>query len=394
MNIRSAYMYFTGYVSITVEGFFTERFINSCFSNGILLSELKREKSTYLRLKISVKDFKKIKKIARNTKCKVKIEKKRGVPILLNKYRKRKIFAGLIVLFAIFIFILTRFIWNIEIIGAENINKDELLALLSENGIQIGKRKGDLELEKVINKIRMQREDISWIGIDIKGTNAIVKINEADKSPEIIDVNEVCNIVADKSGEISKLIVHQGTARVKVGDKVEVGDVLVEGVMEGKYTGIREVHAMADIEVKKTAEKEEKQSLVQDIEVKTGNEEKKIEIKLNNFKIIFGKRLSNFEKYDTISVTKKLRLFSNYYLPIEVSKITNLETKLEHKEYTAEELTEKIKLDLENQLNEELEIESSENIEKLVEVNNEGQMLHVKLIYIMYEKIGTKEVKK
>ena len=67
----------------------------------------------------------------------------------------------------------------------------------------------------------MEREDISWIGIDIKGTNLIVKINEADKSPEVIDVNEVCNIVADKSGEISKLLVKQGTARVEVGDEVK-----------------------------------------------------------------------------------------------------------------------------------------------------------------------------
>ena len=287
-------MYFTGFVSVTVEGFFTERFINACFSNGILLSELKREKSTYLRVKISIKDFKKIKKIARNTKCKVKIEKKIGLPILFNKYRKRKIFAGFIVFFAIFIFILTRFIWNIEIVGGENVNKDEILTLLAENGIEVGKRKGELELEKTINKIRMQRGDISWIGIDIKGTNVIVKINEADKSPAVVDVNEICNIVADKAGEISKLIVHQGTARVAVGDKVEIGDLLVEGVMEGKYTGSRQVHAMADIEVKKNAEKEEKQNLVQDIEVKTGNEEKKIEIKLNKFTINFNKRLSKF----------------------------------------------------------------------------------------------------
>lgn len=393
MNIRKAYMYFTGVVSITVEGFFTERFINACFSNGIMLTELKREKSTYLRLKIGVKDFKKIKKIARNTKCKVRIEKKSGLPILLNKYRKRKIFAGFIVFFAIFIFILTRFIWNIEIIGGENINKDEIISLLSDNGIEIGKRKGELELEKSINKIRMQREDISWIGIDIKGTNVIVKLNEADKSPEVVNVNEPCNIVADKAGEISKLIVKQGTARVAVGDQVEVGDLLVEGIMEGKYTGSRPVHAMADIEVKKYAEKEEKQSLVQDIEIKTGNEEKKIEIKLNKFIINFNKRLSKFEKYDTIRVTKKLKLFSNFYLPIEVSQITNLETKFEHKEYTTEELTEKIKIDLENKLNEELGIESSESIEKLIEVNNEGKMLNVKIIYIMYEKIGTKEVK-
>ena len=392
MNIKNLYMYFTGFVNITVEGFFTERFINSCFSNAIFLWDLQRENSSFFRVKISVKDFKKIKKIARATKCKVKISNKKGLPILIHKYRKRKILAIAILVIAIFIFLLTRFIWNIDIVGGNNINREEIKTLLAESGIDIGKRKSEFNLDKAINKIRMQREDISWIGIDIKGTNLIVNINEADKSPEIIDVNEVCNIVADKDGEISKLIVKQGTARVAVGDKVKKGDLLVEGVMEGKYTGLRQVHAMADIEVKKYAEKEEKQKLVQEIETKTGNEEKNLEIKFHKFKINFNKRLSKFEKYDTIKTTKKLKFFSNYYLPIEVSKITYLEKNLEQKEYTVPELTEKMKLELEQKLNEELGLESADNIEKNTEVNVEGQEVYVKLIYIMYEKIGTKEV--
>lgn len=392
MNIRKVYMYCTGFVNISVEGFFTERFINSCFSNAIFLWDLKRENSTYLKVKISVKDFKKIKKIARITKCKVKIENKKGLPILMHKYRKRKIFLIAILVIAIFIFALSRFIWNIEIIGGNNIKEDEIRSLLSENGIEIGKRKGDFNLEKAINKIRMAREDISWIGIDIKGTNLIVKINEADKSPEIIDVNQVCNIIADKEGEISKLIVKQGTARVTVGDKVKIGDLLVEGVMEGKYTGNREVAAMADIEVKKRAEKEEKQKLVQDIEVKTGNEEKKIEIKFHKFKINFNKRVSNFEKYDTIITAKKLKFFSNYYLPIEVSKITNLETKQEHKKYTVSELTDKIKLELEQKLCEELGLENLDEKHENFEVEVQGEEVYVKLIYDMCEKIGTKEI--
>jgi len=162
--------------------------------------------------------------------------------------------------------------------------------------------------------------------------------------------------------------------------------------MEGKFTGTRGVHAMADIEIKKYAEKEGKENLVQEIEIKTGNEEKRVEINFHKFKINFNKRVSKFEKYDTIVTTKKLKFFSNYYLPIEVSKITNLETKLEHKEYTVPELTEKIKLELEQKLNEELNLNNSDDIEENLEVNVEGQEVYVKLIYTMYDKIGTKEI--
>ena len=40
------------------------------------------------------------------------------------------------------------------------------------------------------------------------------------------------------------------------GDTVNVGDLLVEGVMEGKYTGIREVNSDADIYIVSHYEKE------------------------------------------------------------------------------------------------------------------------------------------
>lgn len=393
MEIRNAYMYLTGFITITVEGFFVERFINSCFSNNIFLWDLKREKSTYLKLKISAKDFKKIRKIAKNTKCKVKLHEKKGLPIVLNRYRKRKAFAIALVIIAIFIFISTRFIWNIEIIGTENINTDELISILNQNGISVGKRKGELELEKVINNIRLARDDISWIGIDVKGTNLIVKINEADKAPEVIDKSEVCNIVADRSGIISSIVVHNGTARVQVGDKVEKGDLLVEGIMEGKFTGVREVHAQADIMANIYHEKEEKSTLVQQIETKTGKEQKKIEIKINKFKINFNKRLLNFEKYDTIVTTKKVRLFSNYYLPIEISKITYFETKNEEIVYQPEELVQKIKEKLQKQLDEELGLENKDNVKEQLEVEVQDQNVNVKLIYILQERIGTKEIK-
>ena len=60
-----------GYVNISVEGYYIERFINICISKNILLWNMKREKSTYLNSNIGIKEFKKIKEIAKKTKCKI-----------------------------------------------------------------------------------------------------------------------------------------------------------------------------------------------------------------------------------------------------------------------------------------------------------------------------------
>ena len=92
--------------------------------------------------------------------------------------------------------------------------------------------------------MRLKRNDISWMGIDIKGTNVIVKIVKAHEKPEIVDISEYCNIVAKKGGVITKIVAQNGTALVNVGDTVQKGDVLIEGKIEGKYTESRKVHSL------------------------------------------------------------------------------------------------------------------------------------------------------
>ena len=81
----------------------------------------------------------------------------------------------------------------------------------------------------------------------------------------------------------------------------------------------------------------EKMYYKQDILIETGNKEKKFQIKFNNFQINFYKTLSKFKIYDTIYSEQNIQIFSNFYLPVSVGKIVNLEQKKEVREYSKEE---------------------------------------------------------
>ena len=81
----------------------------------------------------------------------------------MNRYKKRKIFAITLGVIAILIFGLTRFVWNIDILCDESINKEEIIKLLEQDGIKEGVMIHKIDKEKVINEIRLQRDDISWV---------------------------------------------------------------------------------------------------------------------------------------------------------------------------------------------------------------------------------------
>ena len=380
----------TGYVKLRIEGFYIERFINICISKKILLHDIVREKSTLLYAKVSINDYKRLREVAKKTKSKMKIVGKVGLPFAMHRYRKRKIFAIFFILIIITIVTLSNYVWNIDIEGNVNINKEELLEMLNKCGLYIGISKEKLDTKSVIDKIRLERDDIAWIGISVKGTNVMIKIKESEKAPEVIDKDEYCNIISDKTGSITKINVQNGTAAVNIGDIVKPGDVLVEGYIEGTYTGRRYVHSIADVEAKVWYTKKIKKPLKTQIPVETGNEEKKYSLNIKNFRINFYKTLSKFQKYDKIDTTKKIELFSNFYLPIEIIKTTNKEYVMQDITYTPEELTEitteKLKEELEKEIGDESQIINSQ-----VNTYSYEGYIEVEVIYEVLEKIGTKD---
>ena len=312
-----------------------------------------------------------------------------GLPFIARKYKKRKIFLILIILIFLLIFSLAHFVWNIEVQSSANISKDEIISLAEQEGLRIGALKNKVDTKEVVNKIRLERDDIAWVGIEIKGTNAIIKIEEADIKPEIIDEDDYCNIVADSDGVITKISAGNGTPLVKEGDVVKKGDVLIAGYMEGKYTGRQYVHSIGDVEAKVWHKNTQKVYYKETKKEETGNRENKYSVKINNFQINFNKSIPKFKKYDTIETTEKLKLFSNFYLPIEIIKY-------EYKEYNEvpviHSVEESKQIGIEK-AEEELkkEIENKEITDKKINVRTEKDYIEVELIYEVKEQIGIEE---
>lgn len=390
MPIKILLNYLLGYLTISIEGYYIERFINICKSNKIAIWNLKRDKDIKLYLKIGINDFKEACKIAKKTRCKISIVSKRGFPFLLNKYKKRKIFLLLLILLAFLIGISSNFVWNVDIREEKGHEIENIRQDVANAGLKIGELKAKVNTKEIINQIRLKRKDIAWIGIELKGTNAIVKIVKADEKPDIIDESDYCSIVSDKAGVITKINAQTGTANVKVGDTVNNGDVLINGWMEGKYTGIRYVHAKGEVEAKVWHTKSKKVLYNSTERKETGETENKYSIKFDKFQINFNKRVSKFKIYDTISSESKFKMFSDFYLPISIVKDTNKEVEEVEKKYTVEEAKNVGIKELQEELDNE--IENKENIvNKNINTYESEDGIDIYVTYEVLENIGTNE---
>ena len=351
---------------------------------------LRRKSSTLITAQINVNSFKDFSRIVKKNKCRLKIQGKKGLPFLIRKYKKRKIFVISLIIFLLVMFSLSRFIWNIEITGNNNVSDEVLIKILESEGLKIGSLKKNVNLEDIVNKIRMERSDVSWVGIKIVGTNAVIEIVETGEIPEVVDEEEHCNIVATKDAMIDSISAQNGTLKVKKGDIVKAGTILIAGEMEGKYTGTRYVHSMGTIIGKVWYREKARAYYKQKINIQTGKVENKYSIKVNNFVINFFKSLSKFEKYDTIRTDKKLKISSNFYVPFVFEKNTNYEIKEEEIEYSKDEAKEQAINKARERLKEKICGAGDIVNEYINTYENEGY-IDVEVTYEVLENIGTEE---
>ena len=163
MLIKILLSYIYGYIRVSIEGYYIERFINICANKKIIIWNLKRDKNIKLYFNVSINDFKEIVKIAKKIKCHTKIEKKCGLPFLLNRYKKRKIFAILVMVIIVLIIIISNFVWNIDIEQEDGKEISGIYQDVVDAGLNIGMWKSKIDIKDIINKVRLKREDIAWM---------------------------------------------------------------------------------------------------------------------------------------------------------------------------------------------------------------------------------------
>lgn len=387
--------YLKGYLLIKVWGFSTERFMNLCSNHNIFLWNIKNYGS-YYTMCISLKGFYELRSITRKTGTRVVIAKRYGLPFLLPQMKKRKIFmAGLIGSLFFWIWMMG-YIWNIEIQGNFYVTQDVFMDFLRRQGIESGIKKSELDIEALEKAIRNEYSIVTWTSAQVDGTKLVIQIKENDlitREEEKEIKEEGYDLVADKAGTVVSIITRNGVPKVKEGELVEIGDVLVEGSIPiyNEDSTIRKYEyceADADILIRRSMQEKEEIAENYEKKVYTGREKKRNSIMIHQFKMQLPLWKKEYEEYDVIEEKTQLCLFDSLYLPIYFCKDIVREYKTEESVYTKEEI--KIKFEQKIQkIMQTLEEKGVQIIEKNVTIKKYKGIWKMQVDFVVVEKTGT-----
>ena len=321
--------YLRGYVIILVEGYFIEKFFNICTHRQILLWDIKRQRDSIVTMRVSIKGFKLLRPVARKTGCRVRILRKRGLPFLSNRYRKRKTFLAGAFLFILLMYVMTSFLWSVEITGNKDLSAETIERALAENGIRPGVLKFGINTGKAVTGMMTGVDELAWISIEIKGTKAKVQVRERVPTPQMVPKDEPCDIIALKDGMIKQIIVTDGVEKVAEGDTVQKGQVLISGSIPVKNGGIRLVHAMGSVKARIWYEAVSPVSTEETVKVRTGRVAKNYSVVLFNKKLDLFHRDAGFAEYDGIEARHRLKVGEDLVFPFELVIYTEYENRLE-----------------------------------------------------------------
>lgn len=216
------------YVTYKIVGLNLDRFINRVKNSGIALFDIKKTSQKCLFVTVSAKDSQNFFAIAQELCYNIKKVRYKGKGVLIYKLGKSIGAVIGVLIFTVLSIYIDGMLLGINFSGTGALYKEQVREYLYDNGIKVGARFSDFDLSRLEDGILASNERLSFVCCEKRGTRLKIQLILAKDSVKTLDGNHY-QLVSTCDGVIESIKVYRGTAQYNVGDKVSLGDVIVDG---------------------------------------------------------------------------------------------------------------------------------------------------------------------
>lgn len=246
MVFRQIAFFIRGVVYFRAYDGFSERFLELCAKRGLRLFSLKPEENGVFAA-VKKTDYALLLETAGAAGMQLTVLKKRGMPYLMRRYRRRIGIPLGGLLAVVLVAVLSGFVWSIEISGTDSVRAQRILRLLEEDDIRKGCFVSQVRVHDLRDKIEASDARISHATVDLAGSRLYIFITEREDTPIEIDRGGYTDVVAAKAGRITAVRPLIGEAAVSVGQEVQPGMLLISGMKTNKYGETYPVNAKGEV---------------------------------------------------------------------------------------------------------------------------------------------------
>ena len=311
---------------------------------------LKRERD-FIIIEVLEEDYNNLLKI--NTTYKIEILKRKGFLNIVHFIKTRKIFITIALLGFVFFNLLTNMVFSIKVIDTDSELRDRILNDLEDLGLRKYSFKINYkEKEKIEEAILKKEKDIlEWIEIEEVGVSYEVKLIRRVKE-DIKKEKEPQDIIAKKTGLVTRIVAESGEVITKKNAYVKKGDTLISGLIKNKDNIVSKVRAEGFVYAEVWYKVSLSVPFTYHEEIKTGNNKNVVEISFLSNDIA----ITEFDKYKHSKDTKKV-LYKHPLLPISINltkkeeiKSTDIDFREDYKDNIKPLAVEKLKNKLGNDI--------------------------------------------
>lgn len=327
-----------GEVRVRITAPFPERVLNLCGVRQIRFWDVHWVSATEFLCTLSRGDYPVLRRAVEGMGCELRVERGRGAPYFLGRFRRRHVLLAGLTLCAGLLFLGSFFIWDFTIEGETEVSREEILRALKKCGVTYGTFGLNLDGEDIRNHALLELPELSYIAVNVSGCQAHVQVRQRIPAPKLADKWTPANLVARRDGLVLKVNALEGVKTVLPGMTVEKGELLISGVREVEPFGARVVAGMGSVTARTWYTLETKLPLKARKKSDTGKTKR-------CFSLIFGTHRVKFFRNSSIAEESCDRIRSRHQLSLlgMTLPITVEEELCRYYESTAEECTAEVR---------------------------------------------------
>ena len=304
-----------GRILVEIKILNTERILNLFWTKNIRVYKVKKKDFATLILEIDYLSYSEVKECVESLGGRINIIKSEGFVFFLGNLKKKLslVIGGFIFLCSIYY--LSTYIWAVEVEVQQNIPPFEIRKQLNSIGIKPGITKTSIDVKEIEKQLENMSSEILWLRVRIEGSTLKVIVEEKINPPQEQSY-EYGNLVATMEGEIKRVYTFAGRAKVKSGQLVKAGDVVIEGI-DGNEGGEYILPPRGIVIANTFYEKSMNVKINGTKLERSGEKDSDIYISIFGKKIYLKKAIKDFTHYDKIELSGKIFNKVLYYERIE-----------------------------------------------------------------------------